>query len=133
MRPSRDVRGLQVREEYLDRRLTTGRERRSTGAARTTRGPAQVHRARSCAVEWCVTAVCSTWEAERHAERRAQEAIVLEVEALARILVDERAEIPHVASQPHAIFERVHHAAAEVECEVVLIGVHHCVRRIRDP
>ena len=42
-------------------------------------------------------------EPECHAERRAQEAVVVEVEAVALVLVDECQEIPHVPSQGHAI------------------------------
>ena len=62
-------------------------------------------------------------EAEGDPDRRAQEAIVLEVAAFALVLVHEGVEVPQVTPQPHATVQRVHHAAADVEGQVVLLDV----------
>src|SRR5262249_2675506 len=65
----------------------------------------------------------SAGELECDAERRAQEAIVLEHDAPGCVLVDHRAEIPHVAAHPAACVQSVLHAAADVESKVVLGSV----------
>src|SRR5262245_51552047 len=61
-------------------------------------------------------------EPECDTDGRAPETVVLEVDAVALFLVDQRSEIPQVASQSYTPAQRVHHAAPAIESVVLLVS-----------